>query len=46
MKMQMDNGPGSVSLVLAQWAEDYGMLLEFIKPRKPTQNIFIECFVR
>lgn len=38
----MDNGPDPVSLMLAQWAEEYGVALEFIKPGKPTHNVFIE----
>ena len=42
--MRMDNGPELVSL--AQWAEEHGVLLEFIKPGKPTQNAFIERFNR
>lgn len=42
MKLRMDNGPERVSLTLAQWAEEHGVLLEFIKPGKPTQNAFIE----
>jgi putative transposase len=44
--MRMDNGPELISLALAQWAEDHGVMLEFIKPGKPTQNAFIECFNR
>lgn len=46
LKMQMDNGPELVSLALAEWAEEYGVQLEFIKPGKPTQNAFIERFNR
>ncbi len=42
LKMRMDNGPELVSL--AQWAEEYDLMLEFIKPGKPTQNAFIERF--
>lgn len=46
LKMRMDNGPELVSLVLAQWAEEHGVQLEFIKPGKPTRNAFIERFSR
>lgn len=37
-----DNGPELVSLTLAQWAEEFGVLLEFIKPGKAMQNAFAE----
>ena len=40
------HGPELVSLALAQWAEEHGVMLEFIKPGKPTQNAFIERFNR
>lgn len=46
LKMRMDNGPELISLVLAQWAEEHGVQLEFIRPGKPTQNAFIERFNR
>ncbi len=39
-------GPELVSLTLAQWAEEHGVMLEFIRPGKPTQNAFIERFNR
>ncbi len=42
----MDNGPEFVSVALADWAEQHGVLLEFIKPGKPMQNGFIERFNR
>jgi len=35
-----------VSLALVQWAEEHDVMLEFIKPGKPTQNAFIERFNR
>ncbi|WP_416337482.1 IS3 family transposase (plasmid) [Klebsiella quasipneumoniae] len=46
LKMRMDNGPELVSLTLAQWAEEHGVMLEFIRPGKPTHNAFIEQFNR
>lgn len=35
-----------VSMALAEWAEEHGVTLEFIKPGKPMQNGFIERFNR
>lgn len=46
LKMRMDNGPELISLTLAQRAEEHGVMLEFIRPGKPTQNAFIERFNR
>jgi transposase InsO family protein len=34
-KLRLDNGPGLVSVTLADWAEEYNVLLEFIKPGRP-----------
>jgi len=39
-------GPKLISLALAQRAEAHDVMLEFIKPGKPTQNVFIERFNR
>lgn len=33
-------------LMLAQWAEEHGVVLEFIRSGKPTQNAFTERFNR
>ena len=41
LKIRMDNESELVSLTLAQWVEEHGVMLEFIKPGKPTQNAFI-----
>ena len=46
LKRRMDNGPKLISLALAQRAEAHDVMLEFIKPGKPTQNAFIERFNR
>ncbi len=45
-KIRLDNGPEFVSIALADWAEEHGVLLDFIEPGKPTQNSFIERFNR
>jgi transposase InsO family protein len=33
-KLRLDNGPELVSIALAEWAEEHGVTLEFIKPGK------------
>ncbi len=42
LRMRMDNDLELVLRILAQWAEEHGVMLEFIRPGKPTQNAFIE----
>jgi putative transposase len=46
LKLRLDNGPEMISVTLADWAEQHGVTLEFIKPGKPMQNGFIERFNR
>lgn len=46
LKLRLDNGPELISIALADWAEQHGVTLEFIKPGKPMQNGFIERFNR
>ncbi len=46
LKLRTDNGPEFIALALAEWAEEHGVMLEFIKPGKPMQNGFIERFNR
>jgi putative transposase len=46
LKLRLDNGPKLVSVPLAEWAEDHGVTLKFIKPGKRMQNGFIERFNR
>jgi putative transposase len=45
-KLRMDNGPEFISSTLAEWADDHGIELEFIKPGTPTQNSYVERFNR
>ena len=45
-RLRLDNGPELVSVVMADWAEEHGVALDFIQPGKPTQNSFIERFNR
>lgn len=45
-KIRLDNGPEMTSIALADWAEEHNILLDFIKPGKPTQNSYIERFNR
>jgi transposase InsO family protein len=43
-RIRFDNGPELTALAVADWAEENGVALEFIKPGRPMQNGFIERF--
>ncbi len=45
-RIRFDNGPELTALAVADWAEENGVDLEFIKPGRPMQNGFIERFNR
>lgn len=45
-RIRFDNGPEFTSIAVADWAEQNGVDLEFIKPGRPMQNGFIERFNR
>lgn len=45
-RIRFDNGPELTALAVADWAEENGVELEFIKPGCPMQNGFIERFNR
>ena len=42
MKIRMDNSTEFISLTQALRVEEYGVILEFIKPGKPAQNTLTE----
>ncbi len=44
--IRFDNGPEFTALAVADWAEENGVELAFIKPGRPMQNGFIERFNR
>ena len=45
-RLRMDNGPEFIGTVMAAWAAEHGVALDFIKPGKPTQNSYVERFNR
>ena len=42
--IRVDNGPEFTSKALDQWAYANGIILDFSRPGKPTDNAFIESF--
>ncbi|AVL71138.1 hypothetical protein CEQ07_06725 [Oligella urethralis] len=44
--MRVDNGPEFTSTVFMQWAEQRGIMIDFIEPGCPYQNAYIERFNR
>ena len=45
-RIRTDNGPEFISHKMAKWAEQHGVLLDFIQPGQPAQNAYIERFNR
>ncbi len=42
--IRVDNGPEFVSRALDLWAYQHGVVLDFSRPGKPTDNSFVEAF--
>jgi putative transposase len=40
-----DNGPEFTSIVMAKWAHENGIKLDFIRPGKPIENAYAESFM-
>lgn len=43
-RIRVDNGPEFVSNALDRWAYEHGVVLDFSRPGKPTDNAFVESF--
>lgn len=43
-RIQTDNGSEFVSKTLDKWAYDHGVVMDFSRPGRPTDNPFIESF--
>ena len=43
-RVQADNGPEFISIVLDKWAYYHGVAIDFSRPGKPTDNAFVESF--
>jgi len=44
--IRCDNGPEYISQILADWAAEQGVRLEFIQPAHPQQNAYVERYNR
>jgi putative transposase len=44
--IRCDNGPENISHALRQWANDWGIALQYIQPGNPQQNAYVERFNR
>jgi putative transposase len=45
-RLRSDYGPEFLARLLAAWAVEHHVQLDFIEPGKPAQNEYIECFHR
>lgn len=43
-RLQTDNGSEFASILLDRWAYGHGVVMDFSRPGKPTDNAFIESF--
>lgn len=42
--IRCDNGPENISCTIQDWAKEWGIRFEYIQPRKPQQNAYVERF--
>jgi putative transposase len=42
LKLRLDNGPEFVSVALADWAEQHGVMLEFINPANRCRMVLLK----
>jgi putative transposase len=44
VRIQVDNGSEFISKDMDKWAYDHGVILDYSRPGKPTDNPYIESF--